>query len=171
MAPALRFVSEPPSSGSVAAPDSSRGAATEPWRWHRYHADSLEHRMLESLSFSLGVSLHPRVMVTDDGARIEVEGLDEACTVIAQVVPNLGAVASPQRNKALAELLKLVWLSRAVVPSARPVLGVTEPVARFFSASAWPARAASDLGVEVFVCHPGAAAEPLFSPNMPDGND
>jgi hypothetical protein len=127
----------------------------------RMQAESVEHAMLRAVGDWLGTSLEPRTLGLAGGIRVEVEGLDEAETVLVQLVPTSGPPKSHHRNKAMADMLKLVWL-RSVLPSTpRAVLCISEPLARFFSAASWPSTAARDLGVDIVIYRPGAPAEHL----------
>lgn len=117
----------------------------------RMAAQSLEHAMLQALGEQLGVDLAPRVLTLADGQRVEVEGIDAAAGIVVQLVPTAAQPKSHHRNKAMADMFKLVWLHEALPTRPRAVLCISEPLARFFSAGSWPRTAARDLGVDVWV--------------------
>lgn len=127
----------------------------------RMQAESVEHAMLRSVGDWLGTSLEPRTLSLAGGIRVEVEGIDQAETVLVQLVPTSGQPKSHHRNKAMADMLKLVWLRSALSTDPRAVLCISEPLARFFSAASWPSTAARDLGVGIVVYRPGHPVEQL----------
>ncbi|MGK9147904.1 hypothetical protein KXS11_09795 [Plantibacter flavus] len=133
----------------------------------RMAAQSIEHAMLQTLGGRLGVDLAPRVLTLADGQRVEVEGIDAAARIVVQLVPSAAQPKSHHRNKAMADLFKLVWLHEALPTRPRAVLCISEPLARFFSAGAWPRTAARDLGVDVWV-HGDDGATLLVSAAMRD---
>jgi hypothetical protein len=124
--------------------------------WGRFAPDSVERLMLDHTGAALGLVLRPRTVVLDR-ARVEVEGIDEADSVVVQLVANQGAYKPAWRNKVMADLFKLLWLRQSIPGSPRAVLVVAEPAAR--ALAGWVAVAATDLGVEVLVWD-GAAAVP-----------
>jgi hypothetical protein len=103
------------------------------------------------LGHRLGVELRPRRFVLDDGTVVEIEGTDTAGRVIVQFVLHRGAMRSAVRNKVAADLFKLVWVRRSVVPDARAILCVSADVAPLFEGRGWLSAAARDLGVDVLV--------------------
>ena len=135
--------------------------------WHRFGAEAIERRMLETLGAHLGARLRPRTITLDDGNRAEIEGVDAGETVIVQLMGNLGAFKPQYRNKAIADMFKLEWMRRAVFPGALPVLCVTDAVARIFTPTAWTTSAARDLGIDVLVYREtegeASVIEPLIS--------
>lgn len=124
-------------------------------------AESVEHAMLRAVSREIDVGLEPRTLSLAGGLRVEVEGIDEAETVLVQLVPTSGQPKSHHRNKALADLAKLAWLRSVMTPTPRAVLCVSEPLARFFSPASWPSTAARDLGVNIVVYRPDAVIDRL----------
>ncbi len=120
-----------------------------PTEWSRFGEGSVERRMLTALSARLGTRLRPRPLMLPDGSRVEVEGIDGAGRVLVQLVTNQGAYKPAYRNKVMADMFKLLWL-RASVPTAEvAVLVVTELIVQ--ALAGWVARAAADLGIEVYV--------------------
>lgn len=128
----------------------------------RMAAESLEHAMLQALGGKLGVDLAPRVLTLADGQRVEVEGIDAAAGIVVQLVPTAAQPKSHHRNKAMADMFKLVWLNEALPTRPRAVLCISEPLARFFSTGSWPRTAARDLGVDVWI-HGGNGVTQLVS--------
>jgi hypothetical protein len=126
----------------------------------RMAPESVEHAMLRAVAERLAVELAPRVLTIDGGVRVEVEGIDAAGSVVVQLVPTSGPPKSHHRNKAMADMLKLVWLHRALPAHPRAVLCISEPLLRFFTPASWPSTAARELGVEVLVFRDGTAATP-----------
>ncbi|WP_061961436.1 hypothetical protein [Demequina flava] len=129
----------------------TESAGKMPHPWHRFAPDSIEVRMLTDLAATLKVPLEPRALKLPSGVRAEVDGAASDDSVLVKVVATQGTVRSAHRNRVLADMLKLTWLRAAVAPKARLVLCITEPVAPYFSATSWPAQAAHDLGVDIYV--------------------
>ncbi|MFI5934300.1 hypothetical protein [Actinoplanes sp. NPDC051494] len=132
--------------------------------WRRFGPDSIERAMLLELSTTFGVELRPRSIDLDDGTWLEIEGADEANTVLIQMIGNQGTFRSQHRNKVLADMFKLTWLRTALFPQSRIVLCVTETVAQVFSPSGWSTKAARDLGIEVRVYTGDGKLETLVRP-------
>lgn len=124
--------------------------------WTRFADGSPELAAQRSLGELLGVELSSRRVVTGEGVRVEVEGIDPEDRVIAQFVMNSGALKSAYRNKVSADLFKLVWLRGSLFPAARAVLCVSPEVGAVFAPSGWVATAARDLEVDVLQLHDGA---------------
>lgn len=119
--------------------------------------------MLNALGERLGVPLEPYSITVGEVTRLEVDGADESCTTIVQLVTNSGVFKSAHRNKVNADMFKLTWLKRAVFPRSRAVLCVTETVAQAFARAGWATLAAVDLGIEVLVYGNDEKLRPLFA--------
>ncbi|MFI7497669.1 hypothetical protein ACIBVL_03990 [Streptomyces sp. NPDC049687] len=120
-----------------------------PTEWSRFTEGSIERRMLLALGDRLGTSLRPKPLMLPDGSRVEVEGIDAARRVLVQLVSNQGAYKPAYRNKVMADMFKLLWLRDSVPTAERTVLLVTELIVQ--ALGGWVARAAADLGIEVYV--------------------
>lgn len=120
-----------------------------PTEWSRFTEGSIERRMLLALSDRLGTSLRPKPLMLPDASRVEVEGIDAAGRVLVQLVSNQGAYKPAYRNKVMADMFKLLWLRDSVPTAERTVLLVTELIVQ--ALGGWVARAAADLGIEVYV--------------------
>jgi hypothetical protein len=123
----------------------------------RMAPESVEHAMLRAVGERLAVDLTPRTLTVGNGLRVEVEGIDEAQSVLVQLVPTVGAPKSHHRNKAMADMFKLVWMQQALATHPRLILCISEPLARFFSPASWPSTAASDLNIDVYLYADGVA--------------
>ncbi|WZH35713.1 MAG: hypothetical protein PIR02_13145 [Microbacterium enclense] len=117
--------------------------------WGRFGVDSVERRMLVAAEVEIGCRLRPRALTLSGGSRVEVEGIADDDTVIAQLIANQGAYKPAFRNKALADMLKLLWVRSQLPRAERAVLIATAEVIPAFGG--WVAVAAADLGVEVLV--------------------
>ncbi|RFA17995.1 hypothetical protein [Subtercola boreus] len=117
--------------------------------------------LLSALAAHLGTPLAQRLVTLPEGVRVEIDGVDTAESLLVQCISATGAVKSSQRNKAMADALKLVWLRATLFAEARIALCVSEPMGRFFRDPAWLAQAARDLRLEVYVASPGGAVEAL----------
>ncbi|MDQ1121491.1 hypothetical protein [Microbacterium trichothecenolyticum] len=117
--------------------------------WGRFGPDSIERRMLRAVERDVGLRLRPRALVLGGGSRVEVEGISDDETVIAQLIANQGAYKPAFRNKALADMFKLLWVRSQLPAAERAVLIVTAEVTP--ALGGWVAVAAHDLGVEILV--------------------
>ena len=109
--------------------------------------------MLKALGSLLRVELVPRTLQLPGNLRVEVEGIDEAESVLVQLVPYLGEARSTHRMGALADMFKLTWL-RGVLPTRpRLVICVAEPQARFFTTASWPLSAAKAQQIDIYAFH------------------
>ncbi len=136
-----------PPAGPEASP-----AATRP------DGDSSEQRnaerwMLADLSRRLDVRLVPRRMAVAGVLRVELDGGDEDLTVLVEAWAHQGPPKPAQRNKVLADALKLVWVASTLPRRPRLVLCLSDhqAAAPFTGERSWAARALADLGVEVVV--------------------
>nr|WP_206440109.1 hypothetical protein [Streptomyces scabichelini] len=120
-----------------------------PNEWSRFTEGSIERRMLLALGERLDIRLRPKPLMLPDGSRVEVEGIDAAGRVLVQLVSNQGAYKPAYRNKVMADMFKLLWLRDSVPTAERTVLLVTELILQ--ALGGWVARAAADLGVEIYV--------------------
>jgi hypothetical protein len=120
-----------------------------PTEWSRFAEGSIERRMLLALSARLGTALRPKPLMLPGGSRVEVEGIDTAGRVLAQLVTNQGRYKPAYRNKVMADMFKLLWLRESVPTAERAVLVVTELIVQ--ALGGWVALAAADLGIEIYV--------------------
>jgi len=120
-----------------------------PTEWSRFAEGSVERRMLLALGDRLVVALRPKPLMLPDGSRVEVEGVDPDGRVLVQLVSNRGAYKPAYRNKVMADMFKLLWLRSSLPTAERAVLLVTEVIVQ--ALGGWVARAAADLGIEVYV--------------------
>ncbi|MFF5083171.1 riboflavin kinase [Actinoplanes sp. NPDC000266] len=137
------------------------GEDAEERGWRRFGPDSIERAMLLALGEELGVDLRPRSIDLGDGTRLEIEGADEACGLLVQMVGNQGTFRSLHRNKVMADMFKLTWLRSSMFPESRIVLCVSATVAQVFSPAGWTTRAARDLGIEVLLYNADGKLETL----------
>jgi hypothetical protein len=111
--------------------------------------------MLLALSERLGARLRPKPLMLPDASRVEVEGIDPAGRILVQLVSNQGTYKPAYRNKVMADMFKLLWLRDSVPTAERAVLLVTELIIQ--ALGGWVARAAADLGIEIYVFDGSAA--------------
>jgi hypothetical protein len=140
------------------------GEDAEERGWRRFGPDTIERAMLLALSDELGVELRPRSIDLGDGTRLEIEGADEECGLLIQMVGNQGTFRSLHRNKVMADMFKLTWLRTSMFPHSRIVLCVSETVAQVFTPAGWTTRAARDLGIEVMLYSAEGKLETLIRP-------
>jgi hypothetical protein len=132
---------------------SSRRIELVPTR-SRFAADSIAAAMLAAMSAAFGRLLDPATVTVDGATRCEVEAVDAAGSVFAQLITNTGGFTSAHRNRVTANMFKLVWVTGALFPGARQVLCITPSVTPAFATTGWVRVASRDLGVEVFVYDP-----------------
>jgi hypothetical protein len=119
--------------------------------------DSLEQReaeavLLASLSALLGCDLAPSRVHLPDGAWVEVDGLCKDPPVLAEVWAHQGQTKPAQRNKVLADALKLLHVAAQLPVPHRKVLCLSdEQAARPFLGRSWYAGALRSLAIEVLV--------------------
>jgi hypothetical protein len=121
--------------------------------------DSREQRraeavMLDLLGARLGLTLQPRrIPVGGNGARVEIDGADENLTTLVEAWAHHGRPKVAQKNKVLADALKLLHVAGTLTPSPRLVLCLCDAEAahHFTTARSWAADAlrAFGIGVEV----------------------
>lgn len=122
-----------------------------------------EPAILARASEYFGTQLRPRKIRTPDGARVELDGISDDDSVIAEVYAHQGTLNGSQPKNVLADALKLLWVRSWLSPSAQLVLclgceragrtllwrdGTSRP-------QSWMAEALQDLGVAVHVFTPG----------------
>ncbi|GAA2486351.1 hypothetical protein [Winogradskya humida] len=119
--------------------------------WRRFGPDSVERGMLLALSETFGTELRPRSIDLGDGTWLEIEGADDSCSILIQIIGNQGKFTSQLRNKVMADMFKLTWLRTALFPESRIVLCVSETAAQVFTPAGWSTKAARDLGIEIWL--------------------
>lgn len=141
-----------PSGGtSTSHPDATAPAGAELPAGDSGEQRRAERLMLDELTRELGVALHPRRLVIRDGVRVKLDGADAALTVLVEAWAHQGPAKPAQRNKVLADALKLTWVASTLPTRPRLVLCLSDPQAAtpFLAKRSWPAAALADLGVEV----------------------
>lgn len=133
----------------VLAPVSDDGGAAGDSREQR-HAESV---MLELLGEQLGVALRPRRIVLDDGVRVEVDGADDALSILVEAWAHQGPPKVAQKHKVLADALKLLHVAATLPVAPRLILCLcdTEAARHFTTARSWAAHALRAFAVDVVV--------------------
>ncbi len=106
----------PGTSPAATRPDGDSSEKREAERW-----------MLVELSRRLEVRLVPRRLAMADGVRVELDGGDEDLTVLVEAWAHQGPPKPAQRNKVLADALKLVWVASTLPRRPRLVLCLSDP--------------------------------------------
>lgn len=154
----VNSLSEPPSAGTAATPASgpttSELASTTP------PGSSAEQRAAEALMIAyvadeLGVELAPQRITTPTGARVEIDGVDDARTVLVEAWAHQGPPKPAQKNKVLADAFKLSWIASTTTPRPRLVLCFSDDTAAkpFREGRTWAAEALRAHSIEVLVAH------------------
>lgn len=110
--------------------------------------------MMNLLGQQLGVELTPTVLQLDGRTRVELDGADQARTVLVESWARIGSPKPAHHKKVLTDALKLSWVAGQLQPRPhRLVLLMADAAAAqpFVEGSGWGARAIGDLGVEVVV--------------------
>ncbi|UTI65803.1 hypothetical protein NBH00_06195 [Paraconexibacter antarcticus] len=109
---------------------------------------------------ALGVPLEPRTMALPGGATADVDGVDAAQTVFAELFARRGRLKGPQLDKVARDALKLTTLARAYAHPAPPRLVIAfadEAAAASVTGGSWLAEALRTWGIEVLVVDAGPA--------------
>ncbi len=75
-----------------------------------------ERVMLDLLGEILGLVLGPATIKVPSGERVEIDGTDAHRTVLVECWAHQGPPKAAQRNKVLADALKLHWISTTLYP-------------------------------------------------------
>lgn len=111
-----------------------------------------ERVMLDLLGQSLAVRLEPATIPLASGARVEIDGADEEQTMLVECWAHQGPPKPAQKNKVLADALKLTWIAQTMYPRPRLILCMSDSAAAapFQSPSrSCGAQALQDIGIEV----------------------
>jgi len=108
--------------------------------------------MVSALGLLIGTVLVPRTVVFADGSRVELDAFSEDPLIAAEVWAHQGPPKSAQRNKVLADALKLHHVARTLGGQPRLVLCFSDDEAAApFHGRSWYSGALRDLGIEVSV--------------------
>jgi hypothetical protein len=111
-----------------------------------------ETEVLAQLSAKLGVSLVPERIVLSDGSRAEIDGASQDPPIIAEIWAHQGPPKSAQRNKVLADALKLAFVAADTGIAYRKLLVFTDAeAAKPFAAKSWFAGALRHYRVDIEV--------------------
>lgn len=134
-----------------------RRIALDPTR-PRFAPDSVMAGMITALGRCHGRRFGPATVTVDDATRFEIEAVDPAGSLFAQLIANTGEFTSAHRNRVTANLFKLAWTTSALFPDAHAVLCVTRSATPALTPTGWVRVAARDLGVDVLVFDPGSGS-------------
>lgn len=113
-----------------------------------------ERLLLDLLGERLGLRLDPARISIPSGARVEIDGTDDARSVFVECWAHQGPPKAAQKHKVLSDALKLTWIATTVYPRPRLILCMSDPAAAApftVGARSWASQALVDLGVEVVV--------------------
>ncbi|MFI9452448.1 hypothetical protein [Amycolatopsis sp. NPDC052450] len=152
----VNSLAAPPSANSAVAPagvraDDSSTTAIPPGSSAEQRA--AEVLMIAYLTKELGVELTPRPITTPSGARVEIDGVDDARTVLVEAWAHQGPPKPAQKNKVLADAFKLSWIASTIMPRPRLVLCFSDVAAArpFREGRTWAAAALRDLNIDIIV--------------------
>lgn len=110
--------------------------------------------MLDLLGQLMAIQLEPATITLASGARVEIDGANAKHTVLVECWAHQGSPKPAQKNKVLADALKLTWIAQTMYPRPRLILCMSDSAAAapFQSPSrSWGAQALRDVGIEVSV--------------------
>jgi len=126
------------------APDVAPGDSAE-----QRHAEEL---LIARLGESLGVRLEKKEFVLPGGEWLELDGTCQSPLILCEAWAHQGPPKSAQKNKVLADALKLLYVERLTSKAARKILLFADRVAaQRFRGENWMARALETFGVEIHV--------------------
>jgi hypothetical protein len=111
-----------------------------------------ERVMLDLLGRRRGQTLSPSRLTVPSGAEVELDGVDPDRTVLVECWAHQGRPKSAQRQKVLADALKLSWIRSTLSPPPELILCLCDPsaAAPFLpGARTWAAQALSDLDIRL----------------------
>jgi hypothetical protein len=112
-----------------------------------------ERVMITYLADRLGLKLGPQRIVTATGARVEVDGADDARTVLVEAWAHQGPPKVAQKHKVLADAFKLAWIASTLPIRPRLILCFSDEAAAkpFRAGRSWAAAALRDQRIDVFI--------------------
>ncbi len=130
------------SPGETRAPDIAAGDSTE-----QRHA---EEYLIARLGESLGAALRKTKFKLPGGEWLEVDGACDTPMILCEAWAHQGPPKPAQKNKVLADALKLLYVERLRSVAARKILLFGDKVAaRRFQGENWMARAIESFGIEI----------------------
>ncbi len=124
------------------APDIAAGDSAEQRRAEEY--------LIARLGESLGATLKKTKVKLPDGEWLEVDGACQTPTILCEAWAHQGPPKPAQKNKVLADALKLLYVERLKSVPARKILLFGDRVAaRRFQGENWMARAMESFGIEI----------------------
>ncbi|WP_200210393.1 hypothetical protein [Micromonospora coerulea] len=114
--------------------------------------------MLGLLSERLGCQLKPSRFALANGARVEVDGVDEDLTVLVEAWAHQGPPKPAQKHKVLADAMRLLFVASTLTTTPRLVLCLSdEEAARHFTtARSWAAAALRTFQIDVEIVEPSS---------------
>lgn len=136
---------------AVIAPNGDLSEAAPPGSSAEQRA--AEGVMIAYVADKLGLELRPQRIVTATGARVEVDGADDACTVLVEAWAHQGPPKVAQKHKVLADAFKLVWIASTLPIRPQLILCFSDEAAAkpFRGGRSWATAALRDQRIEVFV--------------------
>ncbi len=124
------------------APDIAAGDSAEQRRAEEY--------LVARLGESLGTTLKKIEVELPGGEWLEVDGVCESPMILCEAWAHQGMPKSAQKNKVMADALKLLYVERLKSAPARKILLFGDKVAaRRFQGENWMARALESFGIEI----------------------
>jgi hypothetical protein len=111
-----------------------------------------EEMLLCQLHNQLGFKLTKRCIPLPDGGRLEIDGVSDSPRAFCEAWAHQGSPKSAQKNKVMADALKMIYATKLTNEAARKILLFgDEQAALFFKGKSWMAQALRHFGIEVVV--------------------
>lgn len=140
-----------PTTGGAVAEGPVRGVG--PVAGSSVEQRAAEGVMLAALGERLGVRLAPRKLDHPSGGRVELDGADEALTVLVECWAHQGTAKVAQKYKLVNDAVKLHWIATSLPPAHRRLIICVsdEAAVRHLRGRSWQRQAITHLGVELVV--------------------
>jgi hypothetical protein len=127
-----------------------RSAATAPG--NSLEQQEAEDQMIRLVAQSLGVAVAKRRFELPAGGWLEIDGFSEAPRVLCEAWAHIGKPKSAQKNKVMADAMKLIFASALGPAPERLILAFAdEDAASHFRGDSWMAQALKAKNIETVV--------------------
>lgn len=111
-----------------------------------------ERAMLDALGERLCLSLQPRRITRAGNTRVEVDGADDALTVLVECWAHQGPAKAAQKYKLINDAVKLHWIGQGMATPPRKILCVSDAAAvAHLHGRSWHGQALRHFGIEIEV--------------------
>jgi hypothetical protein len=130
-----------------------------------FEQQQAEEQMVESLGRTLGLRLVKKRFALPAGGWLEIDGYCDAPRILCEAWAHLGGAKSAQKNKVIADAMKLLYAVSLAPNPARLILLFADAVAAsHFRGKSWIAQALQAKGIETHVVElPSVIRENILS--------